>query len=126
MDDGNKKEYCSKQLDITQDKLKDLGGTAQDLETSIDDAKNSLASLAEEIKTLQDGIKDLDRSVTQITEQRKVENEEFTELMSSDTAAKELLEFAKNRLNKFYNPSLYKAPAKTETSLLQVSSKTRK
>merc|ERR1719261_2100330 len=32
--------------------------------------------------------------------------------MASDSAAKELLGFAKNRLNKFYNPKLYKAPAK--------------
>merc|ERR1719204_1378685 len=36
--------------------------------------------------------------------------------MVSDTAAKELLKFAKNRLNKFYNPKLYKAPPKTELS----------
>merc|ERR1712014_429573 len=46
------------------------------------------------------------------TEQRKEENEDFTELMASDSAAKELLGFAKNRLNKFYNPKLYKAPPK--------------
>ena len=29
--------------------------------------------------------------------------------MSNDGAAKEVLGFAKNRLNKFYNPKLYKA-----------------
>merc|ERR1719272_474469 len=34
--------------------------------------------------------------------------------MASDAAAKELLQFAKNRLNKFYNPKLYKPPAKKE------------
>merc|ERR1719486_1098317 len=32
--------------------------------------------------------------------------------MASDSAAKELLGFAKNRLNKFYNPKLYKPPPK--------------
>merc|ERR1719436_1508188 len=36
--------------------------------------------------------------------------------MASDTAAKEVLGFAKNRLNKFYNPKLYKPPPKTELS----------
>ena len=36
--------------------------------------------------------------------------------MASDTAAKELMKFAKNRLNKFYNPKLYKAPPKKELS----------
>merc|ERR1712187_1047150 len=46
------------------------------------------------------------------TEQRKEENKEYTELMANDAAAKELLGFARNRLNKFYNPKLYKAPPK--------------
>merc|ERR1719392_587706 len=50
------------------------------------------------------------------TETRKSENSEFNELIASDTAAKELLRFAKNRLNKFYNPKLYKAPPKRELS----------
>merc|ERR1719337_635816 len=36
--------------------------------------------------------------------------------MASDSAAKEILGFAKNRLNKFYNPKLYKAPPKRELS----------
>jgi len=36
--------------------------------------------------------------------------------MASDGAAKEILGFAKNRLNKFYNPKLYKAPPKRELS----------
>merc|ERR1719197_696372 len=32
--------------------------------------------------------------------------------MANNTAAKELIEIAKNRINKFYNPSMYKAPPK--------------
>merc|ERR1719323_38394 len=36
--------------------------------------------------------------------------------MASNTAAKEVLAFAKNRLNKFYNPKLYKPPPKEELS----------
>merc|ERR1719502_2671560 len=34
--------------------------------------------------------------------------------MASDSAAKEILGFARNRLNKFYNPKLYKPPPKRE------------
>merc|ERR1719149_462567 len=44
------------------------------------------------------------------------EHEEYTELMASDGTAKDLLNFAKNRLNKFYNPKLYKPPPKRELS----------
>merc|ERR1719190_231979 len=50
------------------------------------------------------------------TEQRQTEHADFTELMASDSAAKELLGFAKNRLYKFYNRKLYKAPPKRELS----------
>merc|ERR1719166_356039 len=38
------------------------------------------------------------------------------DLVASNTAAKKLLQFAINRLNQFYNPKLYKAPAKVELS----------
>merc|ERR1719503_71251 len=34
--------------------------------------------------------------------------------MAQDSAAKEVIHFAKNRLNKFYNPKLYKPPPKRE------------
>merc|ERR1740129_620915 len=47
------------------------------------------------------------------------ENKAFTDLMASDSAAKELLGVAKNRLNKFYNPKLYKPPAEQELSAQQ-------
>merc|ERR1712216_109103 len=77
-------------------------------------AKDGIATLTDEIAALEAGIKALDESVAQATEQRKSENEEFTELMASDAAAKELLKFAMNRLNKFYNPKLYKPPPKRE------------
>merc|ERR1719446_2052222 len=72
--------------------------------------------LSEEIAALEAGIKALDKSVAEATEQRKEENEDYTAMMASDTAAKELLFLAKNRLNKFYNPKLYKPPPKTELS----------
>merc|ERR1719498_1722029 len=68
------------------------------------------------MKALEAGIVELDKSVAEATEQRKEENADFTELMASDTAAKDLLGFAKNRLNKFYNPKLYKAPPKRDLS----------
>merc|ERR1719401_652769 len=38
--------------------------------------------------------------------------------MTDDTAAKELLKMALNRLNKFYNPKLYMPPAKVERSTM--------
>mmetsp|Transcript_147068 Transcript_147068/g.259951 ORF Transcript_147068/g.259951 Transcript_147068/m.259951 type:complete len:687 (+) Transcript_147068:71-2131(+) len=118
LDDDHKKEYCASQFDVTEDKIKALKGSVSDLEPKIADTEDSIAALAAEIKDLETGIAALDKSVQEATEQRKSEHEDFLELMSSDSQAKELLEFAKTRLNKFYNPELYKA-----TTLLQISSK---
>merc|ERR1719478_1127040 len=115
-DDDHKKEYCAKQFDLSDDKKKGLERSVSDLETAIEDAKEGISATEADIKALQDSIKALDKSVADATEQRKEENEDFTELMASDSAAKELLGFAKNRLNKFYNPKLYKAPPKRELS----------
>merc|ERR1719262_1699536 len=78
----------------------------------ISDTTDSIATTAEEIEALEDGIKQLDKDVAEATETRKEENEDYTALMASNTAAKELIGFAKNRMNKFYNPKLYKAPPK--------------
>merc|ERR1740130_2549985 len=75
-----------------------------------------MATTTSEIAALGATIKALDKSVAAATEQRKDENEDFTGLMASDSAATELLSFAKNRLNKFYNPKLYKAPPARELS----------
>jgi len=104
--------------DVTQatSDVSSLAEAVADLDTAIADAKDGIASLKERIAALEASIKALDKAVADATEQRKEENEDFTELMASDSAAKELLGFAKNRLNKFYNPKLYKAPPKRELS----------
>merc|ERR1719502_1307655 len=115
-DDDDKKEYCNTQFDLADDKKKSLERSIGNLEKAIEKAKEGVKALAEEIKSLQEGIAALDKSVAEATEQRKEENAEYNELMASDGAAKELLGFAKNRLNKFYNPKLYKAPPKRQLS----------
>merc|ERR1719440_2067613 len=75
-----------------------------------------MATLASEIAALADAIQASDKAVAEATEQRKEENAAFTELMAENSAAKELINVAKNRLNKFYNPKLYVPPPKRELS----------
>jgi chromosome segregation ATPase len=116
VDDDNKKEYCDVQFDSLDDKKKALERSISDSETSIADSKEAIATLVSEINDLNAGIVALDKSVAEATQQRKEENEEYTSLMAQDTAAKELIGMAKNRMNKFYNPKMYKAPPKRELS----------
>mmetsp|Transcript_40448 Transcript_40448/g.104650 ORF Transcript_40448/g.104650 Transcript_40448/m.104650 type:complete len:730 (-) Transcript_40448:117-2306(-) len=116
LDDDSKKEYCELQFDHTDDSKKALERKIADEEAAIADAKEGIKTLTEEISALEVGIIALDKSVAQATEQRKAENVEYKELMASDSAAKEVLGFARNRLNKFYNPKLYKEAPKQELS----------
>jgi len=116
LDDDHEKEYCLKQFDFAEDKKKGLETDVENLATAISDAEEGIAKLAEEIEALSDGIKAMDKSVEDATEQRMEEHEEYKELMASNGIAKDLLNFAKNRLNKFYNPKQFKAPPKRELS----------
>merc|ERR1719262_596268 len=74
--------------------------------------KSSIETLTEEVRALEEGIVKLDKSVAEATVNRKEENEDYSALMAGNTAAAQLLKYAKNRLNKFYNPKLYKPPLK--------------
>jgi hypothetical protein len=114
--DDEKKSYCEDELDKTEDKKKVLAQDASDYETMLDDANEAVANFKVEIEALDDGIRALDKEVASATETRKEDNDDFTATAASNAAAVDLLKFAKNRLNKFYNPSLYVAPPKRELS----------
>merc|ERR1719446_1075991 len=114
LDDNNKKDYCDEEVDLSDDKKKENERALSDAKTAIAKTQEAIATTTDEIAALEASIKALDKSVAEATEQRKEENEAYKELMASDGAAKDILGFAKNRLNKFYNPKLYKPPAKKE------------
>merc|ERR1719199_776138 len=114
VDDDEKKAYCEAEIDKAEDELKELEHTVDTLEKEIEDTKEMIATLTEEIAALVAGIKALDKAVAEATEQRKEEHEDFVEALAANTAAKDILGIAKNRLNKFYNPKLYKPAPKRE------------
>jgi len=114
--DDQKKEYCEETIDKAEDEYKELELSIGDLEKAISDRKELVASLTEDIAALAAGIKELDKQVSEATETRKEENEDYVETLAANNAAKDILGIAKNRLNKFYNPKMYKAPAKRELS----------
>merc|ERR1719410_292583 len=80
IDDENKKEYCDKQFDLSEDKKKELELKVSDAETAIEEMTGSIATLKEEIAALEKGIKKLDKSVAEATEQRRDENADYKEL----------------------------------------------
>jgi predicted nucleic acid-binding Zn-ribbon protein len=115
-DDNEKKAYCEGAFDKTEDEAKGLAQNIKDLTKAIEDAEERIATLTDEIAALTKGVANLDGQVKDATEQRQEENAQYTENMANNNAAKELIGIAKNRMNKFYNPKMYKAPPKRELS----------
>jgi len=115
-EDDKKKEYCAAEFDKTEDTIKVLQKESDDQGKILAEQEDILGSVTEEIAALEKGIAELDKSVAVATETRKEEHAEYTENLAANNAAKELIEMAKNRLNKFYNPKLYKAPPKRQLS----------
>merc|ERR1719414_2403379 len=114
--DDAKKEECEKNIDETEDKHKQLNVEIADLDKATEETKENIATLTDEIAALIKGIKDLDKQVAEATEVRKEDHEDYVTTMAANNAAIDLLGLAKNRMNKFYNPKMYKAPAKRQLS----------
>merc|ERR1719359_1747625 len=108
------REWCLKEFDTSEDKDKELKRAISNLETQIAETEEGIATLTDELAALEKGIKDLDKMVAEATETRKEEHALFVQTSAENNAALQLLDVAKNRMNKFYNPKLYKPPPKRE------------
>jgi len=113
IDDDEKKTYCAEQFDVSDDQKKSLQRKASDNEAAIALSKDTISTLTEEIAALTSSIQELDKSVAEATANRKAEHAEYGELIASNSAAKEILGMAKNRLQQFYNPKLAKTTTTT-------------
>jgi hypothetical protein len=132
-DDDKQKEFCRDEFDRTADEEVAAKEKVAAITATIEEATDSLAQTTEEIATLQQEIKDIDKAVAQATEQRKEEHEESVAAAQMSQAALQLVDKAKNRLAKFYNPSTAKAALVQEpqegmlfsSSFVQIKSHTR-
>merc|ERR1719316_1357072 len=113
-DDDPQKKWCQEEFDTTEDQQKDTSRLIKGLTTKIGETEEAIKTVTAEIAELKKGIEELDEAVTEATKQRKDEHKEFVQTAAENNAALQLLEVAKNRLNKFYNPTVYKAPERRE------------
>merc|ERR1719305_1765334 len=112
--DDETKTFCEKEISTKDAEQADTEDAIAQSAAAIDEMTEESASLASEIASLQKEIKDLDKAVAEATEQRKTEHSEFLTFQTENNAALQLIEKAKNRLNKFYRPTLYKEAPKRE------------
>merc|ERR1719375_2968722 len=107
--DDHKQPWCNGEFEKSE---------IEKLEAEAAEEANMIEGINEEIAGLKEEIAALDKAVAEATEQRKDEHAEYSESMQLTSTAVELIGKAKNRLNKFYNPVLYKAaPVKKEMTM---------
>merc|ERR1719353_2067047 len=107
--DDAQKSFCDKDIAKSEKEEKDTEEEIASSAALIEECKEASAATADEIALLQKEIKELDLAVAEATEQRKEEHGEYIQFMEENNAAVQLLEKAKNKLNKFYRPSQYVA-----------------
>merc|ERR1719171_765549 len=104
--------WCIAELDKAKEEAKATEVDIGELDAAVDEGRDAIAATTSEIDALKAGLAELDKSVAEATVLRKKENTESVENTAADQACVDLLGMAKNRLNKFYNPTLYVEPAK--------------
>lgn len=115
-EDDHKKKYCENEIDENQDKHKQIKGELKSVETGLSEKKEMLAEANEEVAALRNGIAALDKAVAQATEQRKKEHAAAVKEQADNNTALQLLSWAENNLNKFYNPALAKPEPQQQLS----------
>merc|ERR1719428_532236 len=113
-DDDTQKAFCEKEIAKSEKQQADTEEAIEVSGAAIDEMTSSSETLASEIKTLGEEIKALDKAVAEGTENRKEEHADFLTFQTESNAAVQLIEKAKNRLFKFYRPTLYKEAPKQE------------
>merc|ERR1719197_568152 len=113
-DDDKQKAFCDEEFTKSAAEKTETEDKLASLAASIEEMSATVATMKSEIETLTAEIKALDKAVAEATETRKEEHAMFLKTQAEGSAAVQLIEAAKNKLNKFYNPTLYKAPERRE------------
>merc|ERR1719313_1653143 len=113
-DNDTQKAFCDEEFTKSAAEKKETEDKLATLAASIEEMSATVETLKSEIETLTAEIKALDKAVAEATELRKEEHAMFLQTQAEGSAAVQLIEAAKNKLNKFYNPTLYKAPERRE------------
>jgi len=113
-DDEKHKEYCEVEFAENAQEAKDTQEHLNAQNSQESELKDQVDTIANEMTTLSNEITAMDGSVAAASLQRKKESAEYTQMMTLNEAAIQLIDKAKNRLAKFYNPTLYKEEPKKE------------
>jgi hypothetical protein len=116
-DDATQKDFCIAELTKTEAEKASTDDKLSSLASQISEVTDGIATTDEKITSLKESMASTNKDVAEATEERKKEHELFTSDLSANEVALALIGKAKNRLQKFYNPTLYKAPPKKEMTM---------
>jgi len=116
-DDATQKDFCIAELTKTEAEKAATDDKLNSLAATISEVTDGIATTQEKITSLEESIANTNKDVAEATEERKKEHELFGSDLSANEVALALIGKAKNRLQKFYNPTLYKAPPKKEMTM---------
>jgi len=124
-DDAKHKTWCENELEKSTDDEQATKTKLGQVDAGIAEMTDTITTLMEEINTLTSEVASLDHAVAEATEQRKDEHSEYVTSTSLNQAAIGLVGKAKNRMQKFYQPTLATSLAQkpsAQTSIVESSS----
>jgi predicted nucleic acid-binding Zn-ribbon protein len=116
-EDEKQKGWCEGEFETAADEEAAAKTKLGQTDATLSELTDKIGSLMEEISSLTASIAALDKSVADATEMRKSEHAEYVSMMQLNEVAIGLVTKASQRMQKFYNPTLYKAPPKTEATM---------
>jgi len=93
---------CKKEIDETEDRIKEKEQTKEDLDSKHKELTNTLALLAKQISQLEAEVAEMEVSLKQAGEQRKEQNHLYQTTVADQRATIQILKMASVRLEKFY------------------------
>merc|ERR1719157_494269 len=95
-------ESCNKEIDTTEDKIKEGENTKEDLDAKHQDLTNTLARLAKQTDELKAEVADNEVALKAAGENRKADNQLYQATMGDQRATIQVLNMAAGRLKEFY------------------------
>merc|ERR1719313_2157201 len=115
--DDTEKPWCNGEFEKSAKEETAEKVEIERLTAVLSEKTDRIAELEDDIKAMAEQIPELDKTVAEATEERKEGHEQYLEELHMAQVAVELVEKAQQRMLKFYNPVLYKAPPKRERTM---------
>jgi len=116
-EDAKQKAWCESEFEKSADEDAAAKSKMSAISAEIGEISDEIAELSEAINTLTGEVAELDKAVADATASRKADHAAFVESQQLGEVAIGLIYKASQRLQKFYNPTLYKAAPKTEMTM---------